>query len=433
MPQNHAAFDPPATDDGPPPKWSWGARPPQTYCLAFAVILMPPVMLFASTQMAALLLLAGGLMLITNPVSGLGPLRMQRYLIPVLLILALGALSGLWAVEGAETAKRFWRLVGFTAFGVLVLTHARELPDRDRTLIGSVLVAAFWVLFVFFAFERFSGAAITALVTDSSEAERYAILNRPGTMLLLLSWPAAGFLFVRKKIVHAVLLLLAAGLVQVGGQGQTVILAWLAGGVAAAAGAVAPRVWAAVLGALIAFCALLSPFALTQPQLQAAVAERLPVHATSLRHRLLIWKFSAEMIAERPFLGWGLAGSRAVPGADQPALAYAQNKGVDWVNRSDSGIFSRTPVLPLHPHNAFVQIWLELGLLGAVLAAGFFWLCAQACRAGPPGVRACRFGLMASAVTIACFSYGVWQSWWIAALFLVASLCAAIPDKVRRD
>ncbi len=432
MPLNHAVLDPPAPDTGPPPKWSWGARPPQTYCLALAVVLMPPVMLFASTQMAALLLLVGGLMLITNPVSGLGPLRAQRYLIPVVLVLALGALSGLWAVEGAETAKRFWRLAGFTAFGVLVLTHARELPDRDRALVGSILVAAFWVLLAFFAFERFSGAAITGLVTDSSEAERYAILNRPGTMLLLLSWPTAGFLFSRHRIVHAVLLLLAAGLVQVGGQGQTVILAWLAGGLAAAAGAVAPRIWAACLGGLIAAGVFVGPLALAQPQLQAAVAERLPAQATSLRHRLLIWKFAGDRIAERPVLGWGMAGSRAVPGADQPALSYAKSKGVGWVNRHDGGILHRTPVLPLHPHNAFVQIWLELGLLGALLAAGFVWLCAQACRAGPPGVRACRFGLLASAVTVACFSYGVWQSWWIASLFLIAALSAAIPDRVRR-
>jgi len=432
MSQNQAAFGADQPDSGPPPKWSWGARPPQTYCLAGAVILMPPVMLFASTQMAALLLLVGGLMLITNPVSGLGPLRTQRYLIPIVLLLALGALSGLWAVEGADTAKRFWRLVGFTAFGVLVLTHARELPDRDRTLIGSILIPAFWVLFAFFAFERFSGAALTALLTDASEAQRFAILNRPGTMLLLLSWPAAGFLFFRQRVVHAVLLLMAAGLIQVGGQGQTAILAWLAGGLAAAAGAVAPRLWASALGGLIAASVFIAPFAFAHKDFREAILKQVPAQATSVKHRLLIWQFAGEKIAERPVSGWGLAASRAVPGADQMATAYASEKGIGWIDRRPNGSWGGSSIMPLHPHNAFVQIWLELGVLGAAVAAGFFWLCAQACRAGPPGVRACRFGLLAGAVTIACFSYGVWQSWWIAALFLIAALSAALPDKVRR-
>lgn len=422
---------PPQQEAGP--KWNWGERPPQVYCLLIAIVLMPPVILFASTQMAALLLLTGGLLLITNPVSGLGPLRSQPYLIPIVAVMGLGAVSGLWAVEEAETAKRFWRLVGFVAFGVLALTHCRELREKDQALLGRVLVPAFWVLLVFFLFERFSDKALTQLVTDHSEAERYAILNRPGTLMLLLSWPVAGFLFFRKQALHAFLVLLAAGLTQVGGQGLVVLLAWIIGGTAAALGAMAPRVTAVFLGVVMGVGIFIAPFVATSDSLQKGVAQSLPISAKSLRHRLLIWDFTGYHVAERPLAGWGLASSRAIPDADATALSYATETEVTWLKQGDPGILGRTPILPLHPHNAFLQIWLELGFLGAACAAAFVWYCARACRDGPPGVRACRFGLMATAITIACFSYGVWQSWWIASLFLIAALSAAIPDKVRRD
>ena len=419
--------------NGRPPKWSWGSRPPQVYCLAGTAALAPIVALFASTQMAALLLLLGALVLVTNPVSGLGPFKTQPYILPLVCLLAFGALSALWAVDGAETGKRFWRLTGFAAFGILIVTHARELRSNDRTLIGSVLIGGVWVMLVLFVFERFSGKALTQLVTGyQTVGELLAILNRPGTVLLLLGWPAAGFLFARGKAVHAVLLLMACGLVQVGSQGQAATIAWLAGGASAAAGAVAGRFWSVVFGALLCAGVLLTPLAVSNGSFQQQVASITPAEVSSARHRLLIWDFTAERIAEKPLVGWGLGGSRAIPGGEMSAGAYAASQGLDWLRPTDQRWLGSSAVLPLHPHNAFLQVWLDLGLVGAVAAAALLWFCARPCAVGPPGVRACRFGLLATAVTVASLSYGVWQSWWVATLFITAALAVAIPDKVRR-
>ena len=419
---------------GPPPKWSWGKRPPQVYCLAGAVAVMPFVALFASTQTAALLLLLGALVLVTNPVSGLGPFKTQPYLIPLAVLLAVGAVSMMWAAEGAEAAKRFWRLAGFTAFGILIVTHARELRDSDRRLLGTVLIAAVWVFLVLFAIERLSGKVLTQNLAGTwSEVELRAILNRPGTVLLLLGWPAAGFLFARGRPVHAVMLLMGCGLVQVGSEGQTAMVAWLAGGTAALLGAVAGRIWAAVFGAVLCLGVFGAPILVSADAVQSKVAGMTTGDFISARHRLLIWDFTAGRIGEKPVFGWGLGGSRAIPGADRNAAAYAAKQGIGWVQPGDAGRLGASTILPLHPHNAFLQVWLDLGLAGAAAAAAFLWLCARRCAAGPAAVRACRFGLLATAVTIACLSYGIWQSWWVATLFIVSALSAAIPDKVRRS
>jgi exopolysaccharide production protein ExoQ len=83
--------------------------------------------------------------------------------------------------------------------------------------------------------------------------------------------------------------------------------------------------------------------------------------------------------------------------------------------------------LPLHPHNAALQWQVELGLPGTILALAIllwgFW------RVGfTPGMpRLWRAGALAwasAALTIAMLSYGAWQAWWLACLFLTASLYA---------
>ena len=84
------------------------------------------------------------------------------------------------------------------------------------------------------------------------------------------------------------------------------------------------------------------------------------------------------------------------------------------------------PALPLHPHNAALQWWVELGAIGAVLGAAVALLATGALRRIPdPRSAATGVALLASAATVGCMSFGVWQSWWIAALALAAAFHVA--------
>ena len=96
---------------------------------------------------------------------------------------------------------------------------------------------------------------------------------------------------------------------------------------------------------------------LTLPRLahMPAVFDAVDGFKDSAGHRLLIWSFVGTRISERPALGWGLDSSRAIPGGKyeiRPGQAR----------------------LPLHPHNAALQIWLELGGIGALPAAALIAL-----------------------------------------------------------
>ena len=75
----------------------------------------------------------------------------------------------------------------------------------------------------------------------------------------------------------------------------------------------------------------------------AALTETADAVKLSAGHRLWIWSFAGDRIAERPLTGWGLDASRSIPGGKDPI-----RPGETW--------------LPLHPHNASLQLWLELGI-----------------------------------------------------------------------
>jgi O-antigen ligase len=135
-------------------------------------------------------------------------------------------------------------------------------------------------------------------------------------------------------------------------------------------------------------------------------------------HRLLIWRFAADRIAERPLLGWGMDASRAMPGGKTdfndllPTLHYPGG----------------AEALPLHPHDAALQLQLELGLPGLVLGLGIvvFVVYRVGWRAELSAhERAAALALCGSALIVALLSFGIWQAWWQATLWLVAALYCA--------
>jgi O-antigen ligase len=79
--------------------------------------------------------------------------------------------------------------------------------------------------------------------------------------------------------------------------------------------------------------------------------------------------------------------------------------------------------LPLHPHNAFLQWRVELGLPAtlfcALVVAVMLW------RSGSSGsvpVRAASLACAAAGLIIALLGYGAWQAWWMSTLWLAAAL-----------
>jgi len=111
--------------------------------------------------------------------------------------------------------------------------------------------------------------------------------------------------------------------------------------------------------------------------------------------RLDYWSHALDWIRLRPLRGWGLDASR---------------------------VFG--PGIKLHPHNQPLQVWLELGVIGAVLAAAF-WGVALTRLAGPkPSLRAAAACACAAVYLLFGVNFGVWQEWWLALGAMIAMLAA---------
>ncbi|MBC8241090.1 MAG: O-antigen ligase family protein [Alphaproteobacteria bacterium] len=131
-------------------------------------------------------------------------------------------------------------------------------------------------------------------------------------------------------------------------------------------------------------------------------------------HRLHIWHFTAQRIVEAPVLGWGMDASRRIPGGD-------------------TGLPGGGNAMGLHPHNASLQIWLELGATGAILWAVLLaglWFRAGAL--GRRSQRAVATGLLLAGLTVANLSFGIWQTWWLVALSL-GGIMFALAVRLRPD
>jgi O-antigen ligase len=205
--------------------------------------------------------------------------------------------------------------------------------------------------------------------------------------------------------------------------GETPKIAVLAAAAAGGAALLAPRLAPRLLGALFAAAVLLMPFALGPVLARGVPADGI---APSAAHRLLIWDFAAARIAERPLLGWGMEGSRAVPGHD----AHPSPETLGRFRLSDPAAASYLPtaeLLPLHPHNGALQLWLELGAPGALLGAALaFLLGLSASRAAQPEVAT---AMLAAGAVTATLSFGAWQEWWIGAELMAAAAVAGLPAR----
>ncbi|RVU36350.1 hypothetical protein EOI86_14155 [Hwanghaeella grinnelliae] len=366
-------------------KWSWGEKPPQLYLLCALAFLSAPVGLIAPDNFSVLLLTIGGLALMTNPVSGSGPIRRQRYLYPLVALLIWVGLSLFWSTGDRQAIDGFLKLAIFTGFGVLLVTFARELREKDKRLLGRWLIPTVWAYCALFLFDRLADNPLTGLLKADADSAL------PGTALLLLSWPAAGFLFHTDKPVQALVLLMTAGLVQAGANAQAIVLAWLVGGMAAGLAAVLPRITAGLLGSV----SVIAIFAAPVLAAQSGLIQRLMPGALAL----------SDAISNRPLLGLGLGGG---------LNAAAGPSGT----------------LP-HQGSAILQIWLDLGIVGAAILGALVTMLAFAGWTGPPAPRAARLGLLAAAFVLAYFGHGAWQTWWVATLFITGAFAAALPDRLR--
>jgi exopolysaccharide production protein ExoQ len=343
-----------------------------------------------------------------------------RALAAVAPLLAWMLASATWSLDGEASANLMLRMAVLFSGGTLLVTSFDLLPlERLRRPLVALALGL-------------SAAAATVAVDLVLGGHLDRVLHgpRPEGFDRALDYGRAATL-------HAILLVpVLVGLLRLGAPRLAAAYSLLAGAAvletsslsaktAPAAGLLSFAVvfilpqlrWAGL--ALLGFDAVTLPLMLPVP-LNPEATCWLANHKPSALHRLEIWSFVAEHIEQRPIAGWGLDAARRLPGGSAPVII----RHCDAAQHSD-GIALSSEILPLHPHNGILQVWLKLGVIGIGLGFGPLILLIGRAFRMPAWrarlVQAMIAGSIAAALSVGLVSFGIWQEWFVSGLFVTAA------------
>ncbi len=385
-------------------------RPPATdrlgvwcgWVMVGAAVLTPLFAWLGPLGFAALVGLAGLLCLPALRISE----RDRPLVVVLLLALAWAGLSLTWTVQRSKGLEDSV-ILKLAVQLVLYLAAWSGARRADPVIAGLALRIFAWGLAGYGALllvEAMTGGALyEALRTAIHDPIRADLARKniaQGSFVLALLWPVAAAAGARAGAPGWLAVPMAAGtaiLAQRFLSDAPALAVALAAGVAVIVW-VWPRTAPKVMGLGAAGLVLAMPLVVLTSRL--AGPSELPV---SWAQRMGYWSHAIGKIADHPFRGWGLDASRAF-----------------------------SPAIQLHPHNGALQLWLELGALGAA-AGALVW--AFAFRRLARDERSVLTAATASSAAVYLFfgmvSFGIWQEWWLALAALVAVI-AALGEKQDR-
>jgi exopolysaccharide production protein ExoQ len=378
--------------------------------------LVPPLAMVAPLGLTPLLIVVSIVMLcISGPRQIVAALpRWPLALAAAFLVWAL--LSTLWAIDPLRAASKAGQLAVLFGAGFVLMSATVRLSDPARAASEIALLGGVGGALALVALEILLGGPFSRLFVPPSAdpiplSKALAYYSRGATVVALCLVPAVVVLARRRGWLVAFAAALAGSSLLMLLNSRTAIVGALLGIVVAALALRWPRFVASSVAIVMAGMVFLMPVVPgvvlsddARSTLMQEEGHRYQV--LSLFHRLRIWEFTVARIEERPFLGWGLDSSRALPGG-----------------RADSGAGGE--VMALHPHNAPLQVRVELGLPAVVLLAGLIlWPIVRIWRNGSRAAAPI-LAVAAVAMAAASISYGLWQSWWVATLWLTAAFSGA--------
>ncbi|MEO1249362.1 MAG: O-antigen ligase family protein, partial [Pseudomonadota bacterium] len=132
--------------------------------------------------------------------------------------------------------------------------------------------------------------------------------------------------------------------------------------------------------------------------------------------RLDIWRVVAKLALERPFTGHGPNALRRMENIFSPEDVFMSGAG-------KTGAF--------HPHNFALQVWLDLGVAGAIafiaLILFAFWRMSALTR--PLAAAGC--AMLVAIIVVGSLSPGLWQGWWLGAIAL--AVCQFVVATKERE
>ena len=398
--------------------------------IGLTTFLILPIAIFSSKAMAPLFVILA-LALFTLNVTD----KDRKFSLPKMPVIAFSvlliwvAISLLWSFDQSLGSKLILPLIALFGLGVFTLSEINYVPHSARKIGERLLIWGAAIAIALLLFESVTGAWLTrfsrglpwweVINPQTGGINVEAFLRNGIVILTILLWPILSVLLQRRQFFGTALFIVLTIYLVFRFSSSTALIAIITAGIGISIARFHRKFASLLVASTFIILIVGAPFFVHQFTASKNVKEigqqsydlKLPNSATS---RLIIWQFTTQKIFEKPFLGWGMNTARKIPrGGEKYTLK---------VNTPESKkiVLFKESFLPLHPHNAALQIWLELGATGAVIVAVFGWLFIRKLENlhTDPSV----FGVVISLLVFSFISFGIWQSWWIATQFLCLGL-----------
>jgi len=313
----------------------------------------------------------------------------------------------------------------FSVFVILILTSNNKIKKLEKFIGISILITSF-IIICDLTIQTEIKTNLASLVGDNPSSES-ANFSRGILILTMLMPIVTSILFNKKKYLYGSILLFIISIIILIGPNHTAKIALICSLIAAITIYIfGPRsfiFFGLVSGLIILFIPLISLKIFPSIGKYEKSIEyknrsgdksfrRMAWQETStggsVIHRLLVWEFAGKEILKKPLFGHGIGTSRLI---GQNIILNIPNTN----SEIKGGI-------PLHPHNNFIEIWLELGIIGITIIS-FIWF--KIIKYGYY-LRKQSFILGTGACTsiVAMFiicnlSFGFFQTWWMSSLGLI--------------
>lgn len=340
--------------------------------------------------------------------------RWVIYFAASVIFAGVTALSALWSPMPASVDWS-WRLGACLLIAPLSFHSVHYLTPAARDRAAAAVAYATVAMLILFTFEGLTDALIRRTLPPSDTLDRdFIALGRAALLLVLLAWPARRIFAERLKRPLVGWLVVAGALYpawkfSIATNAAMLVAGCVAWGVTRLAGRSALKLLFVVTALLVVATPLLAG-AVDAEALYAAM----PWLPDSWAQRLFIWERAGDAILAHPF-GGGVDYARWL---SRPIVAVLIN-----------GVELNT--MPVHPHNLFLHVWMDLGIVGAACLLGFVyagWRAAQRAAVAREDMASIA-AVVAALVVTAMTEWSVWQVWRFAAVWiaLIALRIAASP------
>ncbi|MFD2206305.1 O-antigen ligase family protein [Kiloniella antarctica] len=345
-----------------------------------------------------------------------------------LLVAVFGwiTISTFWTINPLNALKLDLRLFALTLCGLLLISSVESQSVHTHRALAKALLIGCVLAALFLLVESTLSAPITKLIKGKSldYGMNLSRFNRGATFLGITAWALFSIYGTRLSLFLKLLLPVVPLVVLFFAPSESTLFAVLLGSIWYLLFFAMPRFGFKLLPVLLVASVLVMPLVakFAAPLHGPESSQSIPFSA---KHRFFIWEFVGTQIFENPIVGWGFDAARDYP-----------NKGVENYVHVDGNDKERAlggRIISLHPHNFSLQVWLELGGIGAVLVSLIIWNLFGYLKRNGLGEDAAIQAMVVSTFIIALLGYGIWQNRWYVMFFVFASMVPLVRSCTQVD